>query len=234
MLADYTYVMHMSRREKDKKGQIKEETITYEVYIPTLKSGLRTRGVLLVTSRNGVPVPPNELEKERLRTGERLEKEEHKIARQTGAQPGEKASSATGMLPLGMYARVRTSRDTLGIRRGGAILNVHTFLRTCALTLLRREEDAGRERLILSFSPRPDAQYGEDEKYLARLKGELWITLVRRKNYRTNAGKPVFSCKLSEGNFSRKVYAVSPASRLTKKPHTLRWRVCSICDRFLS
>src|SRR5438105_15772576 len=48
MLVEYTYVMQFAKREKDKKGQIKEETTTYEVYIPTLKGGTHTRGVLLV------------------------------------------------------------------------------------------------------------------------------------------------------------------------------------------
>src|SRR5205823_6007563 len=67
MINEYTYVMKWERREKDKKGRIKEETRTYEVFAPTLKSGTRSRSILLVTSKNGVPVPPDELEKERLR-----------------------------------------------------------------------------------------------------------------------------------------------------------------------
>ena len=65
MLSDFTYVTDSVKREKDKKGKEKEERFTYEVFIPTLKSGVRTRGVLVVTSRNGVPVPAAELEKER-------------------------------------------------------------------------------------------------------------------------------------------------------------------------
>src|SRR2546430_7169422 len=85
MLADYTYVTDTVKREKDKKGKVKEETFTYEVFFPTLKSGMRTRGILVVTSHNGVPVPPIELEKERVKAAERTEKEEEKIARQASA-----------------------------------------------------------------------------------------------------------------------------------------------------
>src|SRR5712691_834215 len=62
MLNEYTYVTNSSHRRKDKEGKIKEETFTYEVFFPTLKSGMHTKGRLVVTSHNGVPVPPNELE----------------------------------------------------------------------------------------------------------------------------------------------------------------------------
>ena len=111
MLIEYTYVMRVDSREKDKKANIKEETTTYEVFIPTLKSGMHTRGILLVTSRNGVPVPPEELEKERLKTGERLEKEEDKIARADEPTPQANSEGAKGMLPLGMYTNTSINRS---------------------------------------------------------------------------------------------------------------------------
>src|SRR5207253_5911091 len=87
----------------DKKGQTKEETTTNEVFIPTLKSGTHAKGILVVTSRNGVPVPASELEKTRKEAGERLEKAEEKNARETPS-PAETNSDVKGMLPLGMYA----------------------------------------------------------------------------------------------------------------------------------
>src|SRR3977135_1531745 len=39
MMAEYSYVMNSAGRAKDKKGRTKEGSITYEVFIPTLKSG---------------------------------------------------------------------------------------------------------------------------------------------------------------------------------------------------
>src|SRR6266511_3425126 len=39
MLIEYTYVMNVRSRKREKRGQIKEETTTYEVFIPTLKRG---------------------------------------------------------------------------------------------------------------------------------------------------------------------------------------------------
>ncbi|MGI9068699.1 MAG: hypothetical protein ACR2HX_20145 [Pyrinomonadaceae bacterium] len=179
MLADYTYQMDSVRREKDKKGKVKEERITNEVFFPTLKSGARTRGVLVVTSRNQVPVPPDELEKERVRAAERIEKEENKSARETAAPPNVTSPVVTGMLPLGQYSRKGINREAFGVRRGGATLAVTTFLKTCEPTLVRRET-TGRETLIFSFAPRPDSQFTENDKYIAQLRGEIWIDVQDR------------------------------------------------------
>jgi hypothetical protein len=180
MLTEYTYVMNARQREKNKKGEIKEEATTYEVFIPTLKSGMHARGILLVTSRNGVAVPPEELEKERLKTGERLEKEEDKIARTDAPAPTPNSDSVNGMLPLGMYTHNSINRAAFGVRRGGARLSIDDFLGTCDLTLLRREQKEGREALVFRFTPRPDAQFDINEKYMAQLTGEIWIDATDR------------------------------------------------------
>src|SRR3982751_1565126 len=82
MLADYTYVMSSVGRSIDKKGQPKQESTIYEVFIPTLKSGTRGKGVMVVTSRDGVAVPADELEKAQLEAGKKLEKAEEKNAKE--------------------------------------------------------------------------------------------------------------------------------------------------------
>jgi len=170
MYLDYTYVLESVKREPGNKKQIKEERIVYEVFLPVLPNGARGRGVLLVTSRDGVPVPPQELEKERLKAGERLEKEERKI---TSTSQAETAASRNGMLPLGSY-------ETFAFGGGKAVFNVHTFLTNCELALIRREQKDGREMLVFSFTPQPDAQFKDNEKYIAQLKGEIWIDVHDR------------------------------------------------------
>src|SRR5437773_238032 len=107
MMAEYSYVLNSVGRSKDKKGQTKEESTTYEVFIPTLKSGTHAKGILVVTSRNGVPVAADELEKARKLAGERLEKAEEKNARETPS-PAETDSNVKGMLPLGGYTHSAT------------------------------------------------------------------------------------------------------------------------------
>jgi hypothetical protein len=177
MLTEYTYVMTASSREQDKKGKIKEESRTWEVFIPTLKSGMHAKGILLITKRNGVPVPPEELDKERLKIGERLEKEEEKINRTATPSPATETDSENvrGMLPLGMYTQTNVNRGAFGMRRGGASLGVHDFLVLSKFDFARREQKDGRDTLVLSFVPRPDAQYTANNKYMAQLKGEIWI-----------------------------------------------------------
>ena len=173
MMAEYSYQLNNVGRSKDKKGNTKEESTTYEVFIPTLKSGTHAKGILVVTSRNGVPVPADELEKARTQAGERLEKAEEKNARETPTAP-ETDPSAKGMLPLGMYTHSATNHSSL-TSKGSAALAIHTFLQTCEFTLARREQHDGRDTLIFNFTPRPDAQFVSNEKYIAQLTGEIWI-----------------------------------------------------------
>jgi len=173
MIAEYSYVMNSLGRSVDKKGQTKEGSTTYEVFIPILKSGTRGKGILVVTARDGVPVAAAELEKARTEAGERLEKAEQKNARERPSLPPTE-SSVKGMLPLGMYTQTTNSWSKL-FKKGSAALGIHTFLKTCELTLTRRGQHDGREILVFNFTPRADAQFNDNEKYIAQLTGEIWI-----------------------------------------------------------
>lgn len=173
MMTEYSYVLNSAGRSKDKKGQVKEESTTYEVFIPTLKSGTHAKGILVATRRNGVPVPAEELEKARMQAGERLEKAEEKNARETPS-PAETDPNVKGMLPIGMYTHTTSNHSSFG-KHGSAALAIHTFLKTCELTLARRAQDNGRETLVFNFAPRPEAQFSDNEKYIAQLTGEIWI-----------------------------------------------------------
>jgi len=173
MLTEYSYTMNSASRSIDKKGKTKEESTTYEVFIPTLKSGTQGKGVLVVTSRNGVPVPAKELEKARAKAGANLEKAEEKNASETSEAP-DSDPNVKGMLPLGMYTHTTNSHKSFG-SKGSAALAIHTFLKTCNLTLSRRDQQDGREALVFTFVPRPDAEFKDNEKYIAQLTGEIWI-----------------------------------------------------------
>jgi len=197
MMTEYSYTMNSVTRSKDKKGQTREESTTYEVFIPTLKSGTQGKGILVVTARNGVPVPADELEKARAQAGERLEKAEEKNARETGTPP-EGDPNVKGMLPLGMYTHSTNNRSSIG-SKGSAALAIHTFLKTCVLTLKRREQHDGRETLVFTFTPRPDSQFSDNEKYIAQLTGEIWIDAQDRIVSRL-AGWPSLSADSSNSS----------------------------------
>jgi hypothetical protein len=172
-LTEYSYTMISASRSIDKNGKTKQESTTYEVFIPNLKGGTRGKGVLVVTSRNGVPLSAAELEKERAKAGKKLEKAEEENARSNAEAP-DSDPNVKGMLPLGMYTHTTTSHKSFS-SKGSAALAIHTFLKTCNLTLARREQHDGRETLVFTFAPRADAQFNENEKYIAQLTGEIWI-----------------------------------------------------------
>ncbi|HEX3144322.1 MAG TPA: hypothetical protein VHQ64_10140 [Pyrinomonadaceae bacterium] len=191
MLADYTYVMTSVGRSIDKKGKPKEESTTYEVFIPTLKSGTRGKGVMVVTSRDGVPVPATELEKAQLEAGKKLEKAEEKNAKEKPSPP-ETAPEVKGMLPLGMYTSTTNNHSSTFGKSTSTTLGIHAFLKTCELTFARREQHDGRETLIFTFMPRPGAQFADSEKYIAQLTGEIWIDAQDRIVTRL-VGRPTLS-----------------------------------------
>ncbi|MBC7909593.1 MAG: hypothetical protein H7Y30_03775, partial [Pyrinomonadaceae bacterium] len=155
MLIEYTYLMKSTERTRHKKGEIREATTTYEVFMPVFKSGVPARGVLLVTERNGIPVPPDELEKERMRAGERLEKEEKRIERtKVDSQPAKNSAAVKGLIPLGMYPRTRVNRESFGFNRGRAGINLPAVLMNSDLAFQRREQLNGRDTLVFNFTPR--------------------------------------------------------------------------------
>jgi hypothetical protein len=178
MMAEYTYTSTVTSKSKDKKGLIKQESTTYEVYIPTLKEGMTAKGILLETAHNGVPVPEKDLEKERLKAGERLEKEDKKIAEKSSSEAKTETSTIKGMMPIGMYTSMGSNRSVLGVRRGGATLRIQTFLEACDLKFLRRAQSEGREVLVFGFTPRPNIPFDANEKYVAQLSGETWIDVA--------------------------------------------------------
>jgi hypothetical protein len=197
MLADYTYVMTSVGRSIDKKGQPKQESTTYEVFIPTLKSGTRGNGVMVVTSRDGVPLPGDVLEKARMEAGKKLEKAEEKNAKEKPSPP-ETAPEVKGMLPLGMYTSTTNNHSSTFGKSTSTTLGIHAFLKTCELTFARREQHEGRDILIFTFTPRPDAQFAESEKYIAQLTGEIWIDAQDRIVTRL-VGRPTVSNNASPG-----------------------------------
>lgn len=221
MLGEYTYTVNSVKREKDKKGKVKEETFVYEVFIPTLKSGTQTKGVLVVTSHNGVAVPAAELEKKRLEAAEKIEKEEDRISRANPPATSLESNNTTGMLPLGMYTRTSISRSSFGIKSAGVTLAVADFLRSSDLTMMRREQINGRDTLIFNFTPRSGIQFIDNEKYMAQLSGEIWIDatdriVTRLIGWPTNAVNPTRG--MNQGGDIDKAKTSSSASSTGERP----------------
>jgi hypothetical protein len=89
-----------------------------------------------------------------------------------------------------MYLRMVIQSASLGIWRGGAVLDPGTFLTGCELKFLRREQNGGRETLVFTYTPRPEVRFSDDQKYVAQLNGLIWIDAQDRILTRV-AGWPV-------------------------------------------
>ena len=125
-------------------------------------------------------MPPEKLEKERLKAAEKIEKEEERIAQSKPVTSNPESDNKTGMLPLGMYTRSTITRSALGLKSGGMMLAVADFLRSSDLTLSRREQLAGRDTLVFTFTPRPGTKFIDNQKYMAQLTGEIWLDATDR------------------------------------------------------
>jgi hypothetical protein len=103
------------------------------------------------------------------------------------------------MLPLGMYTSSTNNRSSTFGKSSSAALGVHTFLKTCDLTFVRRQQHEGRETLIFNFTPRADAQFADNEKYIAQLRGEIWIDAQDRIVIRL-VGRPILNVSITSSN----------------------------------
>ncbi len=191
LLSEYTYILRWRERRTDKKGEVKETLELYESYIPTLRRQGNTSAVLLKLTENGVPLPPEKVEKERQKAAERLLKAEAESQKQNSRTPpsfGEPPSK-------GAYFTIRVGR-TLG---GAVQLNVRALLEGCEFGNVRRAVLDGRETIALDFRPLPEARFPAELRYVAQLAGTLWIDAAERVLMRAegwprednaHAGKP--------------------------------------------
>lgn len=194
-LSDYTHVQTITRRSVDKKGKVKEASETWEAYIPSLKHRNKpARWVRIKIKENGVPLPPDKVEKERIKAGERLAKaeaESQKLAAKTAEEKDEES------LPdaKGAYFTMTIRRPL----RSAQQLDVKTLLLHCAFDAPQREMIGGRETVALKFRPQPEARLSEAEEFISQLTGTIWIDvadsiLVRAVGWpvkaQTPAGKP--------------------------------------------
>ena len=81
-LNEYTHVHKVIERQKEKNGNIKETSSTYEAYAPTFiaAKGKGSRLIKIKTHHNGVPLSEEQLEKARKEASEKLIKKEEEAA----------------------------------------------------------------------------------------------------------------------------------------------------------
>ena len=169
-LNEYTHVHKVIQRTKQKNGQIKESSDTYEAYAPTFR-GKGSRLIKIKTQENGIPLSEEKLEKARKEASDKLVKEEASAAKVAEEIAKAKAESKA----IGVY---------FGLTRGslfGAVLyfNVKIVLTHGAFENPRRDSFNGREMIVLDWKIKPEAKLENPEKYLRKLKGRVWIDAAK-------------------------------------------------------
>lgn len=180
---EYTWTAKVTERESGKRGEIRKETVrVYEVY------PVRGEFVRKLVSENGVPVSPEEAEKQFKKTVANLEKaareDEKRYA--AGAPPLPRpAPHASGIPPFG-FTNGFKFRD--GLRTGEFSFAPWIVFRAGKFFAPRRESLGGREVIVLDFRPRADFVPANDsQKPYGKLGGRVWIDVADRALARLEA-----------------------------------------------
>lgn len=182
---EYTWTTKVTERESGKRGEIKKETVkVYEVY------PVRGEFVRKLVSENGVPVSPQEAEKQFKKAVAKLEKaareEEKRGAPNAPPPPTTSATAdATGIQSFG-FSNGFKFRD--GLSTGEFSFAPWRVLRAGEFFAPRRESLGGREVIVLDFRPRADFIPANDlQKPYAKLGGRIWIDVADRALARLEA-----------------------------------------------
>ena len=173
-LSEYTHRQKLKVTEADKQGQLKEKLSTVkEAFVPSrLLKGQRVRWVYVLIEKDGKPVPAADIEKERIKAGERLVKDEAEIQKRPPSAE-EQAHQDKLPPPRGIYFSISTN----GMFSSGTSFNVRGLMMFCTFSNPRYETINGRQMVLLDFAPKPDAQWSAEESYKANLVGRAWFDL---------------------------------------------------------
>jgi hypothetical protein len=167
-LENYTFKTRKTRREQSRNGPGAEHYEVFEVYpLPFRKrrggGDFKTR---VLIEKDGKPVSPERIEKERLKIGRNLEKferESDRIAELPVAGPG-----ATAWLNFSVILIMPFANKKVDFRGD-------EFFDNCEFDHPYRESVAGRRAIALRFHPRPDAVFSENAKYFSNFEGIIWV-----------------------------------------------------------
>jgi hypothetical protein len=154
LLSQYTYTVRSIERSLDDKGNVKkiEEEISesYESLVPALS-------YRRVISRNGKPVPQEELEKQDRKHEKRVQEHERKLERE------------------GKNAREeRLAKEEEERRKEAAILD--ELFALYEIRMVRRDTLEGVSSILVEFAPRSAYKPKSDEaKILKKIAGRAWI-----------------------------------------------------------
>ncbi len=176
-ISDYTHIQTITTRATDKKGNVKENSETWEAYMPTLvKYNKRAvHWVRIKIKEDGKPLLAEKIEKERKNATEKLVEGEEKAAKLSAAPP---PISDEDFVPdaKGAYFNLLINR----MFRKSIELKIPVILQGFDFTPAQQEALNGRPTYVLNFKPKPDVAFAEGIEYYANLTGTMWIDVADR------------------------------------------------------
>jgi hypothetical protein len=171
---EYTWTAKVTERKLGKRGEVRKETVSvYEVY------PVRGEFVRKMLSENGVPVSPEEAEKQFKKAAANLEKAARADEKRNASgapPPPQGAADPTGIPTFGFTNGFRF-RDNL--RTGEFLFTPWRVFRAGKFFAPRRESLGGREVIVLDFHPRADFVPANDsQKPYGKLGGRVWIDVA--------------------------------------------------------
>jgi hypothetical protein len=162
---NYTFKTRRVIREKEGDGKVNEESEVNEIYLPAW--GLRYkrgRRITVLIEKNGKPLAPEKIEKERLKLGKTLERYD-KEPRQP--QQIECNGWSVGFRRINLFGH--------GPIVGLAVSDV---IEQCEFDDLWNEKIEGRESVSFRFRPRNGAIFREGSNFLTQFEGRIWIDVA--------------------------------------------------------
>src|SRR5262245_19236289 len=171
-LGNYTYKARKTWREQSRNGA-DEHSEVFEVYPPPFRKW-RAGGRFKLDSdvlieKDGKPVSPERIEKERLKVGRDLEKFER--ASDPFTEPLFKKPDSMAWLSFFVYKNV----IAMPFANERIVFLGDEFFEKCEFDKPYRDSVGGRDTIALRFHPRPDAVYSERTKYLSNFEGIIWV-----------------------------------------------------------
>lgn len=170
-LENYTFKSRKTWREQSKNGAGDEHSEVFEVYPTPFRSsrgGGRFKLSVLI-EKDGKPVSPERIEKERLKVGrdlERFERESDPITEPLSGKPDSMAWFNFSVYKNVMAMPFANERIEF---RGDEFFDKLEFDKPY------KENVNGRDAIAIRFRPRPEAVFSATSKYLSNFEGIIWI-----------------------------------------------------------
>ncbi len=191
-IGDFTMTFTSFRREFGKDGKVKENTRTFEVYVPDSYQNRKStfRAPLLLTAEDGQPVPSDKIAKEREKLARELDEFERDPNKTGKRRNGTSFSVSPGESKT--YRGFSASSGFFGKKVNALAPSV--ILDNVEYGAGRRETVNGREMVAVEFRAKPGRTFDKPVAYMSQLEGIVWIdvqdrTLARLEGWQRTPGK---------------------------------------------